>query len=107
MGYVKTPLDDLTYKVNGLAMQVQHELKPGHRERIYQHRLAERLAEAGLQTEVEKRVEVHVNDSLVGYMYLDLWVEQVLVVECKAFDHQLTNDEIGQVITYLAATGSP
>jgi phosphoribosylformylglycinamidine cyclo-ligase len=107
MAYVKTPLDELTYKVNGLAMRVQHELKAGHRERVYQFRLAEQLGQAGLNVEIEKRVEVFVNDSLVGYMYLDLWIENVLVVECKALSHDLTNNEIGQVITYLAATGSP
>jgi phosphoribosylformylglycinamidine cyclo-ligase len=107
MGYIKTPLDELTYQVNGLAMKVQHELRSGHRERLYQYRLAERLVEAGLNVEVEKQVEVYVNDSLIGYMYLDLWIENTLVVECKAIDHDLTNKEIGQVITYLAATGGP
>lgn len=107
MGLVQTTLDELTYRVNGLAMKVHSELKPGHKEKTYQLRLAERLIEEGLQTEIEKQVEVYVNDSLVGYMYLDLWIEQKLVVECKAFPHQLTNDEIGQIITYLAATGSP
>ena len=107
MGLIKTSLDDLTYAVNGLAMQVQSELKPGHREKIYQTSLAQKLIDAGLQAELEKRVEVYTNDTLVGYMYIDLWVEQVLVVECKAFNHQLTNDEVGQVIAYLAATGSP
>jgi phosphoribosylformylglycinamidine cyclo-ligase/phosphoribosylamine--glycine ligase/phosphoribosylformylglycinamidine cyclo-ligase len=88
-------------------MKAQSELKPGHAEKVYQLRLAELLIGDGLVVEVEKRVEVFVNDSLAGYMYLDLWVEQMLVVECKAFPHLLTNDEIGQVITYLAATGSP
>jgi phosphoribosylformylglycinamidine cyclo-ligase len=107
MGYLKTPLDELTYQVNGLAMKVQHELRSGHRERLYQYRLAERLVEARLNVEVEKQVEVYVNDSLIGYMYLDLWIENTLVVECKALDHDLTNREIGQVITYLAATGGP
>ena len=107
MGYIKTPLDELTYQVNGLAMKVQHELRSGHRERLYQYRLAERLVEAGLDVAVEKQVEVYVNDSLIGYMYLDLWIENTLVVECKALDHDLTNKEIGQVITYLAATGGP
>jgi len=107
MGLVQTALDELTYRVNGLAMKVHSELKPGHKEKNYQSRFAERLIEEGIQTELEKQVEVYVNNSLVGYMYLDLWIEQKLVVECKAFPHQLTNDEIGQVITYLAATGSP
>jgi phosphoribosylformylglycinamidine cyclo-ligase/phosphoribosylamine--glycine ligase/phosphoribosylformylglycinamidine cyclo-ligase len=88
-------------------MQAHSELKPGHRERVYQWRLADLLIAQGLQAEIEKRVEVYVNDALVGYMYLDVWVEQQIVVECKAFQHQLTNDQIGQVITYLVATGSP
>jgi phosphoribosylformylglycinamidine cyclo-ligase len=107
MTLVKTGLDELTYKVNGLAMEVQRELRAGHREGVYQRRLAELVREAGFQVEAEKQVEVYVNDSLVGYMYLDLWIEQALVVECKAFSHELTKDEVGQVVTYLAATGSP
>src|ERR1051325_1959007 len=100
MTLVKTALDELAYKVNGLAMEVQRELRAGHREDVYQRRLMERLRESGFQTEIEKRIEVYVNDSLVGFMYLDLWVEQALVVECKAFSHELTKDEVGQVVTY-------
>ncbi len=106
-GLVKTPLDDLTYKVNGLAMQVMRELRSGHKEEFYQRRLCELCRAAGLQTEMEQRVEVWINDSLVGYLYLDLWIENSLVVECKALSHDLTNHELHQVLVYLAATGSP
>ncbi len=106
-GFVKTALDDLTYQVNGLAMQVKRELKSGHKEVFYQRRLAELCKEAGLHVEMEKRVEVWIGDSLVGYLYLDLWVENSLVVECKAVSHNLTNTEVSQVLVYLAATGSP
>ncbi|MEK7311058.1 MAG: GxxExxY protein, partial [Chloroflexota bacterium] len=106
MGLIKTSLDDLTYRMNGLAMRAQSELKTGHRERVYQRRLAELALGEGLHVETEKKVEVYINDSLVGFMFLDLWIEQMLIVECKAHNHQLTNEEIGQVITYLAATGA-
>ena len=106
MGLIKTSLDDLTYRMNGLAMRAQSKLKTGHRERVYQRRLAELALGEGLQVETEKKVEVYINDSLVGFMFLDLWIEQMLIVECKAHNHQLTNEEIGQVITYLAATGA-
>jgi phosphoribosylaminoimidazole synthetase len=106
-GFVKTEWDDLTYQINGLAMRVHHELRPGHREDKYQYRLAELVRQAGLTIEMEKRVDVYIDDSLIGYMYLDLWIENFLVVECKALNHLLTNKEIGQVITYLAATGGP
>lgn len=105
-GFVKTDFDDLTFKVNGLAMQTHNELKPGQAEKFYQRRLAQLCQEAGLEIEIEKRVEVWVEDSMIGYLRLDLWVEGCLVVECKAFSHLLTNDELGQVLTYLAATGS-
>ncbi|MCZ2126525.1 MAG: phosphoribosylformylglycinamidine cyclo-ligase [Anaerolineales bacterium] len=107
VGLVKTPLDELTYKVNGLAMQVMRELRSGHKERFYQQRLAELCRQAGLQAETEKRVEVWINDALVGYLYLDLWIENSLVAECKALSHDLTNRELHQMLVYLAATGSP
>ncbi len=106
-GLVKTPLDELTYKVNGLAMQVMRELKSGHKEEFYQRRLVELCRAAGLRTEMEQRVEVWINDSMVGYLYLDLWIENSLVVECKALSHDLTDHELHQVLVYLAATGSP
>ena len=106
-GLVKTPLDELTYKVNGLAMQVMRELKSGHKEEFYQRRLVELCRAAGLQAEMEQRVEVWINNSMVGYLYLDLWIESSLVVECKTLSHDLTNQELHQVLVYLAATGSP
>jgi GxxExxY protein len=34
-------------------------------------------------------------------------MEKQVVVEIKAFSHQLTNDELAQVINYLKATGAP
>lgn len=104
---IQTPWDELTYNLNGLAMQVQAELKAGHREGVYQRRLADLIRGQGLLVEVEKRVEVYVSDSLVGYMFLDLWVENQIVLECKAHSRPFASDEIGQVVTYLAATGAP
>ncbi len=106
-GLVETPLDKLTYKVNGLAMQVNRELKTGHKEAFYQRRLEELCRAEGLKVESEKKVEVWIGDSLVGYLFLDLWIEECLVVECKALSHDLTNDELHQVLVYLAATASP
>ena len=105
-GFVETKYDELTYKVNGFAMQVHNELKPGYKERFYKIRLAELCRADGLDVNPEQRVEVWVGDMLVGYMFLDLWIENQLVVECKAFSHQLTNDEVYQAVAYLAATGT-
>ncbi|SRR5581483_10311124 len=105
-GLVETDFDALTFKVNGLAMQAHNELKPGHAEKFYQRRLAELCADSGFAVEVEKRVEVYIGEKRIGYLTLDLWVEESLVVECKAFSHSLGKDEVGQLLTYLAATGT-
>lgn len=49
-------------------------------------------------------VPVEVDGEQVGLFYLDLLVEELVMVEIKAFAHQLTNDEITQVLDYLKAT---
>lgn len=105
-GLIKTNLDVLTFKVNGLAMQAHNELKPGHAEKFYKRRFAELCLDSGLAVEPEKRVEVWIGEKQIGYLVLDLWIEETLVVECKSFSHSLGVDEIGQTLTYLAATGN-
>ena len=62
------------------------------------------LEEAGLSYEVERPVEIYIDDTFVGRLYLDHLVEEQVVVEEKALSHLLTQDEIAQVITYLCAT---
>ncbi|GAB4480556.1 MAG: hypothetical protein OHK0031_01790 [Anaerolineales bacterium] len=105
-GFISLGTDQLTFLVNGLAMQTHNELKPGHAEKFYQRRLADLCRANGLAVEMEKRVEVWVEDKKIGYLLLDLWIEETFVVECKAFSHALGADEFGQVMTYLTATGS-
>ncbi len=107
MKYQKTGLDELSYRVNGLAMQVQHELRSGHRERVYQQRLHDLLVANDIKVEMEKRVDVMVNGATIGLLYIDLWIADALVVECKGHTGGLTKEDISQVITYLAATGAP
>lgn len=43
----------------------------------------------------------------MAIFYLDLSVADQVIIEVKAFSHQLTNDELAQVINYLKATGAP
>lgn len=103
---IALPTDALTYKVGGLAFQVHNELGPGHAEKFYQRRLAELCRDSGLAVEMEKRVEVWVANKMVGYLKLDLWIEERLVVECKSLSRPIGNEEIAQVLTYLTATAS-
>ena len=99
------PHQELTYRIIGCAMAVHNRLGPGLREGDYQRALALEMEKAGLAHEEEKPIEIFLDGTSVGLLYLDHLVEGRVVVEDKALRHKLTDDEIGQVITYLAATG--
>jgi len=106
MGLVtNAPYHDLCYKIIGAAMDVHNHLGPGHKEAVYQRAMTERLQELGLSCVPELAVEICLEGTAVGLLYLDHLVEDAVIVEEKALAHMLTNEEIAQVITYLAATG--
>jgi GxxExxY protein len=98
---------DLTYRIIGAAMRVHNELGPGHREVVYHRALSSAFRDADLNFEEEKPVDLSFNGEWVGILYLDHLVENSVVVEEKALSHMLTDEEVAQVITYLAATGAP
>ncbi|WP_165360692.1 GxxExxY protein [Candidatus Chloroploca sp. Khr17] len=99
--------NDLTYRIIGAAIAVHNRLGYGYKEEIYERALAAELASQGIEAVRQYRVEVYDEQALVGLFYLDLFVEGTVVVELKAFRHQLTPDELGQVINYLKATAAP
>lgn len=99
------PYQDLTYKIIGAGMRVHGRLGPGLKEEHYQRALAIELRQLDITVTEEYSVEIHDNDEWLGRLYLDLLVEDAIIVETKAFPHLLTNEEVAQVICYLAATG--
>jgi GxxExxY protein len=108
MGLVTdAPYHELCYKIIGAAMDVHNRLGPGHKESVYQRALTLRLQDVGLSCVAEQPVEIFVDDVSVGLLYVDHLVEDSVVVEEKALSHLLTNEEVAQVITYLAALGKP
>jgi len=52
-------------------------------------------------------VEVFYDETPAGLFFLDILVEEQVVVEIKAFAHQLTGDELAQVINYVKAGEFP
>jgi len=59
----------------------------------------------GCSFEEERVVEIFLDEVAVGPLYLDHLVDGRVIVEEKATSHMLTDEEVAQVITYLAATG--
>ncbi|MFZ5908854.1 MAG: GxxExxY protein [Chloroflexota bacterium] len=101
------PYADLTYRIIGAAMRVHNRLGPGLKEQHYQRGLTMEMQTDGLLVEEEYAVDIYDGDTWLGRMYLDHWVENKVVVEIKALSHLLTNLEVAQVISYLAATQAP
>lgn len=99
--------NDLTYRIIGAAMAVHNRLGYGYKEEVYERALAAELVHRDIAAKRQYQVQVVDQGVCAGLFYLDLFVEMTVVVEVKAFSHQLTNDELAQVINYLQATQAP
>jgi GxxExxY protein len=99
--------NDLTYRIIGAAMAVHNEIGYGFKEEVYEKALEVKLKHNGIDVEQQVQINVEYEGQQVAIFYLDLFAEGQVVVEVKAFSHQLTNDELAQVINYLKATGAP
>lgn len=99
--------NDLTFRIIGAAMTVHNKLGPGYKEEIYERAFAQELNSREIEVQTQYPVSVEMDDEQVGLFYLDLFVENQVVVEIKSFSHQLTGDEYAQVINYLKATQAP
>ena len=104
---VDTTGNDLTYRVIGAAMAVHNQVGGGYKEEVYEKALEVELNRLGIAVQRQYPVPVEYQGEQVALFYLDLYIEEQVVVEVKALSHQLTNDELAQVINYLKATGAP
>lgn len=99
--------NDLTYRIIGAAMSVHNQLGPGYKEEVYENALYHELLKRNIRVVKQVPVDVMYDDTQVAQFFLDLFVEEQVIVELKAFPHLLTNDELGQVVNYLKATQAP
>jgi GxxExxY protein len=96
--------NDLTYKIIGAAMAVHNSLGYGYKEEVYEKALYAELEKQNIPVQRQVPVDVWHADVQVGLFILDLLVDGQVVVEVKALSHQLTGDEVAQVVNYLKAT---
>jgi GxxExxY protein len=97
----------LTYQIIGAAMAVHNKLGSGLKEEVYEKALEVELNQQDISVIRQYPVSVEYGGEQVALFYLDLYVEDQVVVEIKALNHQLTNDELAQVINYLKAANAP
>jgi threonine dehydratase len=104
-GLVHTPYDSITYRLNGLAMEVHNELGPGHRESVYHDALAAKLAQTDLFYLDEPEILIELEDGTPIHTYKpDFIVQDAIIVELKAQHWPMTRDDMAQIFDYFAAT---
>ena len=96
-------LNDLSGRVIGCAFTVLNTLGAGFLEKVYENALVYELRAAGLTVVQKCSVRVHYKDVVVGEYFVDLLVEDVLLVELKTVK-ALDDLHRMQCTNYLKAT---
>ena len=107
MNLTKSYLKDLTYQINGAAIEVHKILGAGLLESIYHKCMEHELDLRGISYETEMVVPVNYKGITADTsLRCDLYIENVLVVELKAVEKVLPIHE-AQIITYMKLLKSP
>jgi GxxExxY protein len=94
-------LNELSYRVLGLCMEIHRELGPGLLESAYEEAVAYELAQAGLTFERQRAVPLIYKAARLDCGYrLDFDVEGRLIVELKTVNELLPVHH-AQLLTYL------
>lgn len=100
-------LDELTYKIIGCAIEVHKHLGPGLLESVYEKCFIHELGLKGMQYQSQQKVSVNYKDILLdAELRYDVLVENLIIVELKAFDGILPVHE-AVVLTYMKMLGKP
>ena len=100
-------INNLSYKVIGLAMEVHRQLGPGLLESAYQECLFYEIRKGGFFVEREKILPIVYKDIKLDHGYrIDLLIENKLVIELKTVEC-FTDVHIAQVLTYLRLGNYP
>ncbi len=101
MNLKKSYLDELTYAINGAAIEVHKVLGPGLLERVYHQCLMHELSLRNINFETEVTIPIIYKElDTQAQIRCDLLIENAIVVELKAADLLLPINE-AQLLTYM------
>lgn len=107
MALTKNYLKDLTYRVNGAAIEVHKSLGPGLLESVYQDCLSYELTKRSIHFNSELKVPVTYDQiELNAQLRCDLLIENCLVLELKSAECLLPIHE-AQLLTYMRLLNAP
>jgi GxxExxY protein len=94
--------EKITHKIIGATYKVYNQLGFGFLESVYKKALCLELAESGIKFEVEKPLKVYYFGQVVGDFFVDVFVEDAVVVELKSVQ-KLAKEHGAQLVNYLKA----
>ena len=92
--------ENLTHQIIGCAHQVFNQLGFGYLESVYKKALTLEIEKKGLKVEQEKPLKVYYDDQIVGDFFIDLFVEDKVIVELKSVRNLVKEHEV-QIVNYL------
>ena len=92
--------EELTHKIIGCAYKVFNELGFGFLESVYKKAMLIELTKNNLKVEAEKPLKVYYDNQIVGDFYIDLYIEEKVVVELKSVETFVKQHEV-QLVNYL------
>ncbi len=95
---------ELTYRIRGCIFEVSRRLGAGFLEKVYERALLRELTVQGIEARTQVPLAVHYKGEVVGEYYVDILVEDRVLVELKAQD-SLSPVHEAQLINYLRASG--
>ena len=95
--------EEITDKIIKSFYKVYNTLGYGFLERVYQKALLIELQEIGLECKEEFPIDVYYGGQIVGNYRADIIVENVVIIENKASETLVEENE-SQLINYLKAT---
>ena len=95
--------EELSGKINGAAMEVLNELKPGLDEKLYERALIIELNYGGHIITAQRSFSVSYRGELIGNLIPDLIVDNAIIVDPKVVSC-FTETHVAQMIGYLNIT---
>ena len=94
--------EDITHRIIGCAYKVYNTLGFGFLESVYKKAMVIEMGKNDLSVEEEKALRVYYDDQVVGEFYVDLFVEQEIVLKLKSVKNLVREHEV-QLVNYLNA----
>ena len=102
----KAKLDAITERIIGAAHKVSNTLGIGFVEKVYENAHAHEMRKDGLTVVQQHPIKVSYDDVVVGEFFVDLLVDDLVLVELKAVS-TLNDNHMMQALNYLRASGLP